>query len=113
MDATLVQGNPCRIEDELIVTALDSLVGDPVAFVQSALDYLPGSADLLRGRRAHMFFRCNVELLVRAMQQRDLAAIRERILPLVLKQPGRLFDRATWAFVLRALGNRLSPRRRR
>ena len=113
LDATLVEGNPCRIEDELIVTALDSLVGDPVAFLQSALDYLPASADLLRGRRAHMFFRCNVELLVRAVQQRDLAAIRDRILPLVLKQPGRLFDRATWAFVLRALGNRLSPRRRR
>jgi len=108
LDPALVTGAPCRIEDELISAALGPMVLDEHQFLVEAFKHLPSNAYPLLGRHNHMLFRCHVELLARGLQQRDTTLVRQHILPVLVSQPRRLFDRATWAFALRALANRLA-----
>lgn len=107
LDPSLVAGTPCRIEDELISAALGPMVLNEQQFLVETFKHLPSNAYPLLGRHDHMRFRCHVELLAQGLQQRDSVLVRQHLLPVLISQPQRLFDRATWALALRALANRV------
>jgi glycosyltransferase involved in cell wall biosynthesis len=108
LDSSLMEGEPCRIEDELINAAVDPLTPEPISFLTSVFRYLPDSAQVLHARQQYMMTRCHVELFARGLQRRDLGLVRKHLRPVITSLPRWILQRSTWAFVVRAVGNRVS-----
>ena len=113
LDPRLMAGQPCRIEDELMSAALDPLIADPISFLRSELGHLPEEAQALCARQGYMLSRCHLELLARGVHRRDLGLLRGHWRPVITALPGWAFDPGAWAFVVRAIRNRLAAVRNR
>lgn len=107
LDPGLLEGQPSRVEDELISACMDPLVDDPVFLLLSIFQNLPANGLVLRDRRRHMLARCHLESLVRGLGRRDIILVRKHLLPTAVMLPQQLCDHSTWAFVRRAIENRL------
>lgn len=108
LDPGLIEGQPSRIEDELINAALDPLTPEPIAFLEIVFQHLPAGAEPLRARQQYILTRCHVELLARGLGHRDPGGIRRHLGPVLSNLARWMFQRSTWAFVERAVGNRVS-----
>jgi hypothetical protein len=106
LDAGLIQGEPSRIEDEMISASLEPLVKDPIAFLWAVFANLPENASPLLARREHVLARCNLELLARGLRAGQYQTVLRVWLPMFLKHPGWLLNRSMWIVILRALSNR-------
>jgi glycosyltransferase involved in cell wall biosynthesis len=103
-DSGLLSGYPCRLEDELVVAAMDPFVADPITFLGTALDHLPAEAAALAARRGPVLLRCRGELLVRGLARRNPAAWRH--LTALRLHPAWLLDRGLWGGLWRAVTKR-------
>jgi hypothetical protein len=108
LDPGLVEGRPSRIEDELISAALDPLTPEPILFLGQVFQHLPDGAERLRAREQHALTRCRVELLARGLDRRDLASMRRHLGPVIASLPRWALQGSAWAFVLRAVTNRMA-----
>jgi glycosyltransferase involved in cell wall biosynthesis len=108
LDPSLIEGQPSRIEDELLNAALDPLTPEPIPFLEMVFQHLPDGAGPLRARERYMLTRCHVELLARGLRHRDPGGIRRHLRPVLSNLPRWILQRNTWAFIVRAVENRLS-----
>ena len=96
LDPFLIGGNPCRIEQELLNVALDPLVADPLAMIETAFAYLPIGAVALRERRDATVYRFELHSAQRCARSGDLVgALRHLVLAAALR-PEQLLRPATW-----------------
>lgn len=104
-DPGLLSGHPCRLEDELVSAAIDPMVCDPIAFLDSTFDHLPDECASLRARRGPVRLRCCGELFLLTMAH-DKQAVRRYLVTALRQLPTALFDRGLWGGAWRAILNR-------
>jgi glycosyltransferase involved in cell wall biosynthesis len=108
----LMAGQPSRIEDELVSAAVDPIVEDPVALINSVLRWLPSNAAALTARRKPINARVHLELLGYGLRQGKYGLVLKHWLPTLLQHPGWLLNRGMWGIAVRAVGNRVHSRQK-
>ncbi|HSJ55380.1 MAG TPA: glycosyltransferase [Anaerolineae bacterium] len=103
----LLAGEPCRIEDELLNVTMDPLTRQPRAFLRQVLSHLPENAGHLLSRGEQMLARCDLELFVRGLRERDWLTVLRQAWPVARALSRRLSVRSTWALFKRAAHSRL------
>jgi GT2 family glycosyltransferase len=112
MDPSLLGGNPCRVELELLNVALDPLVRDPLALLETAFAYLPPRATVLRQRRDQTLHRFEIRRAHRCAQSGDIAGVLRHLLLATALRPEALLQPASWRTAL-AWTRRTRPPRMR
>jgi len=100
LDPSLLAEDPCRIELELLNVALDPLVADPLAFIETAFAYLPSGAVALRERRDATVYRFELHSAQRCMRSRDVAGAFRHLLLAAALRPEHLLQSSTWTAAL-------------
>jgi hypothetical protein len=96
LDPWLLGGDPCRIELELLNVALDPLVADPLAVLETAFAYLPSAAAVLRERRDQTIYRFELHSAQRSARSGDLLGSLRHVLLAIALRPEHLVRWQTW-----------------
>jgi len=106
LDPRLVEGQPSRVEDELVAASLDPLVPDSIIFLRTALQHLPDNALPVQNRMKQLLARTCLELLVRGVSEGKYRLALKYCVPTIVRHPDWFANRYMWAILLRAFSNR-------
>lgn len=107
LDADLIAGRPCRVEDDIVSAAMEPLNTDPLVFLESVFRNLPANGGPIQAREKDILARVRLELLVRGFRSGQYRRVLKQRAPELVRHPGWLANRGVWAAFGRAAKNRL------